>query len=66
MRDEYKKGGKVIICRFYADILPDTEGTVIKSWTIKNTTWIKVLLGFNLSRQKITRTFPADCLKKVT
>ncbi len=66
MQNEFTKGGKVIICRFYADIAADTEGTVIKSWIVKNTKWVKVFFGFNLSGQKLIKNFPVDCLKKAT
>lgn len=62
MQDEFKKSGKVIICRFYADIPVKTEGQIVKSWTVKNTIWVKVFFGINLSGQKLVKCFPADCL----
>jgi hypothetical protein len=63
MHDRLTKGGKVIICRFYADIPAQTEGTILKFWTVKKTTWVKVFFGFNLSGQKLTKSFPADCIE---
>ncbi len=62
MHDEFKKGRKVKVSRFYGDTLEETEGAVIKAWTIKNITWVKILFGYNLTGQKLTRTMPADCL----
>lgn len=54
---------KAQVVKFYADIPAGTIGTVVKTWVEPGSTWYKLLLGVNISGQKLYKCFPCSVIK---
>ena len=55
-----------IVTHFYADTKKGTGGILEKEWCDPSgSKWIKLFFGRNLSGQKLSKSFPADCLQQI-
>lgn len=59
---DLKRGVKVRTRYFYADSLPGSVATVVRSWPAPNGHWVRCNYGRNLGGKSLLKTMPADAL----
>jgi hypothetical protein len=63
---EWPKDALCEVATFYSDTPIGKRGTIVKSYTTpENGVWVKLYFGRNLSGQKLIKTYPSNCLKRL-